>query len=96
MPPSGILRSFGTLFGSIAFWTSATGRDGSIVSPAHLALVREIEVTLADHGYATYSLGQISLPARRDDRLVYAFTHQGEHLVFYVNRQDLRFLTAPR
>jgi hypothetical protein len=66
------------------------------VPPAHLALVREIEVTLADHAYAAYGLGQISLPARSDDLLVYAFTHQVGHLLSYINGQDRQFLAAPR
>jgi hypothetical protein len=63
----------------------------AMVPPQHLALVREIEISHADHAYATYDSGWISLPARRDDRLIYHFTHEVGHLVFYANDQDLMF-----
>jgi hypothetical protein len=63
----------------------------SAVPAQHLALVREIEITHADHAYATYDLGRISLPARRDDKLVYHFTHEVGHLVFSADAQALQF-----
>jgi hypothetical protein len=69
-------------------------QTASAVPTQHLALVREIEITHADHAYATSDLGRISLPARRDDRLLYYFSHEVGHLIFRANDQDLQFRWA--
>ena len=61
----------------------------SAVPPQHLALIREIEIRHEDHALATYALGRLSLPARRNDRLLYHFAHEVGHLVFYAEDEAL-------
>jgi hypothetical protein len=87
----------------VLLWISVVGCNpvaqnylaaASIVPPTHLALVREIEITHEDHASVTPGVGRISLPARRDDRLLYHFSHEVGHLVFHANDQDLQFRWA--
>jgi hypothetical protein len=56
----------------LLLWTTVLGCNpvaqnyfdaASVVPTQHLELVREIEITHADHAYATYDSGRISLPA---------------------------------